>query len=562
MKRKIRVDLLLGISALTIGMTIPALAAEFTDVGTQVLEAATEEEVFDAGESAGVEFETGEDSGNGTEEFVAEDEASKTVTLDGIRYEYIPETDTYRVVKAINTEDVTITGKILGKPVSEIGEGAFADCNQLETFELEEWEVAPIIRARAFENCVNLKKVAVPCGITVEGDAFKNCPRLSKFSADRGWSLEKKNSFAENAFDIDTKVVVYFYVNIDSETEELFNRLGIFYIFTDEPFYEWNEPVNGMNIVREDVGAEEKRTYIADFDNSVKVVKVCDKANYDYDITIYRKAFYGCSNVQEIQMGDKVTAIETKAFSHCTNLERVFMTENVTKIAADAFEECPKAVIYAPKGSYALAYAKKHGIAYKVSGTDKMPRPALSYVKSSKDANVITLKWNHIPYADGYQIYRFNSDTKKYERMKTIKDSERLYYKTSLRGGITEYFKVRAYSDAKIYSEKYSPLSMKVTAEAIPERAEIRNVVAKSANKLGIYWKAKAGDGYLLYRSEKEPYKGYKKIKYITDSSVNRYGDKGVKKGKTYYYRMRAYRYIDGKRVYGPLSEPCKAKWE
>ena len=56
--------------------------------------------------------------------------------------------------------------------------------------------------------------------------------------------------------------------------------------------------------------------------------------------------------------------------------------------------------------------------------------------------------------ATGYQLYRYNSQTKKYVKIKTIKNNSTFSYKdTKLKKGATEQYKVRAYKSygGKIY---------------------------------------------------------------------------------------------------------------
>lgn len=68
-----------------------------------------------------------------------------------------------------------------------------------------------------------------------------------------------------------------------------------------------------------------------------------------------------------------------------------------------------------------------------------------------------------------------------------------------------------------------------------------------------ISWsKAKNASGYSIYRATGE--KGtYKRI-YSTVK--NSYTDKKVSEGHTYYYKIKAYRYVNGKRLYGLSSLP------
>lgn len=62
--------------------------------------------------------------------------------------------------------------------------------------------------------------------------------------------------------------------------------------------------------------------------------------------------------------------------------------------------------------------------------------------------------------------------------------------------------------------------------------------------------KTKTADGYELYRASKKSGK-YTKVKTVAASS---YTDKKVKQGKSYYYKVRAYSKVNGKKVYGSFS--------
>ncbi len=63
-------------------------------------------------------------------------------------------------------------------------------------------------------------------------------------------------------------------------------------------------------------------------------------------------------------------------------------------------------------------------------------------------------------------------------------------------------------------------------------------------------------DGYIIYRSMKKK-KGYKLIGR-TDKYM--YADNNVKYNKTYYYKVRAFQYVDGRKVYGKYSEANRIK--
>lgn len=53
-------------------------------------------------------------------------------------------------------------------------------------------------------------------------------------------------------------------------------------------------------------------------------------------------AFYKCSNLTSITIGNSVTIIDNSAFSNCSNLTRVTIPDNITSIGFDSFNDCSK----------------------------------------------------------------------------------------------------------------------------------------------------------------------------------------------------------------------------
>lgn len=83
-------------------------------------------------------------------------------------------------------------------------------------------------------------------------------------------------------------------------------------------------------------------------------------------------------------------------------------------------------------------------------------------------------------------------------------------------------------------------------------------LTAKSSAKKGsitVKWSVKgdasAADGYQVWKSTKQS-KGYKKA--ITTTKKSYKNTKGLKKGTRYYYKVRAYKVVDGKNVYSDWS--------
>lgn len=64
--------------------------------------------------------------------------SSGEADANGFTYQYLKESDTYRLTKGTDTENVIIPYEYNGKVVSEVGERAFYGCINIKTVKAEE----------------------------------------------------------------------------------------------------------------------------------------------------------------------------------------------------------------------------------------------------------------------------------------------------------------------------------------------------------------------------------------------------------------------------------------
>ena len=84
--------------------------------------------------------------------------------------------------------------------------------------------------------------------------------------------------------------------------------------------------------------------------------------------------------------------------------------------------------------------------------------------------------------------------------------------------------------------------------------------VTSKKKKVTLKWKKNSkATGYEIYRATKKNGK-YKKIRTIKKASAVTFTDSKVKKGKTYYYKVRAYKTVKGNKANGKFSAVRKVK--
>lgn len=119
--------------------------------------------------------------------------------------------------------------------------------------------------------------------------------------------------------------------------------------------------------------------------------------------------------------------------------------------------------------------------AYGATGNIKKAKVKISL---SAGAECVTIKWNKISSAEGYQIYRASSKKGTYKKVKTITQAETVkHVDKKLKPGKTYYYKVRAYekSGKKTRYSKFSEIKAKTP---LTKKAYAKKCIGKSVKHL------------------------------------------------------------------------------
>lgn len=186
-----------------------------------------------------------------------------------------------------------------------------------------------------------------------------------------------------------------------------------------------------------------------------------------------------------------------------------------------------------------------------------------------KAYNEVQIKWNKVSGADGYAVYKATSENGTYSLIKRIDSGKTVSYTWNKTvPGKTYYFKVKAYKKVngkRVYGKYSTPVKFK----AYIAKPTIYQAHCEHIDFQQVYWsKVSGATGYEIFRST-SPDGTYKKIATLNASKI-RYGacaevdrkahnwtasGKSIEAGKAYYYKVRAYRTINGKKVYSNFSD-------
>ncbi len=165
-----------------------------------------------------------------------------------------------------------------------------------------------------------------------------------------------------------------------------------------------------------------------------------------------------------------------------------------------------------------------------------------------RDDRTVKVTWNPVEDAKTYRLYYKGGNITEWTLIaKGIKGSSYVHTFDALEAGADYVYAVQAVHDKNI-----SELSAETqSARPAPAAVEAKKP-APVIKGLKLTWNKVAGaDGYVIQRKENGRWVTIKTIKKAGKSAFT---DTAVEPGKTYRYRIRAYRIVDKKKVYGTFS--------
>ena len=199
---------------------------------------------------------------------------------------------------------------------------------------------------------------------------------------------------------------------------------------------------------------------------------------------------------------------------------------------------------------YHIELAGKQG-AFKADMPADLQTKAINY-------KTVQISWSSVDNADGYMVYRRTADSGWKKIASRVTDIS--YKDQKAVTGTTYYYTVKAYSYAWGEMTVSSYDKDGVAGKARLGKVKIATANSESYSMIRVTWnKVSGANGYRVYRSTSKDGK-YTAIGSTAKNSAVTFLDKKAVTGKTYYYKVRAYRNVSGKKVYGSYSATEKAK--
>ena len=165
-------------------------------------------------------------------------------------------------------------------------------------------------------------------------------------------------------------------------------------------------------------------------------------------------------------------------------------------------------------------------------------------VKISSNNNTLIINWDNQEVATKYEVYR-SENNKKWKKIKSTTDNS--YTDKGLTYNKKYYYKVRAYDGSK-----WSGYSNVVSKKVVPNKVKL-SISSVGTNNVKLSWEKVSVNGYEVYMNGK-------KIATIKKNGTLTYNKTKLKANTTYKFKVRAYKTVKSKKVYGPFSSEIKIK--
>ena len=299
----------------------------------------------------------------------------------------------------------------------------------------------------------------------------------------------------------------------------------------------------------------------------------------------------GCTALQYVYLYNN--ALTSVDLSDCKNLQFASVTSgNLLKDAAIYANGRNVSITAGDNGAFQIKYNAanknklqvtfKPNIGYKVegfyNGDGKLVTTASSYAMNP-GWKTYEVTFCLDPDSYKYELYNGRNTTavKSYNMAAQKRLSALGYYTGSINGVFGDEMEeavktfqlankvtVTGVINSTTWSKLFSPAIKKPSDDILQQIAEVNSITLQASStaakgSITIKWTEKgaavptAADGYRVYRSVKKD-SGYGAYPIFETKNMSYKNTKSLKKGTRYYYKIRAYRMINGKTYYSPYS--------
>lgn len=398
----------------------------------------------------------------------------------------------------------------LPKSLTKIGASAFNNCSSLRGITLP--SSLNSIGEYAFQSCYSLNSATLNCSVSViPAGLFNGCSQLGNISIPSTCT-----EIGDNAFSGCTKLAN---INLPNSVKTIGN----------------NAFLNCSGFKGEFVLPSEIKT-IGEF------------------------AFSGCSGITDIIIPNKIKKIGESAFSNCTSLTRILIGNSLSNLGDKVFAGCKQLekIVFGGKNNSLSGTSSALGdvnVYYPSNLADSWASFGAVKKTSYAAPKSVTIKGDAEMTANSKQTLKItvSPNTSVIGKCYYLTTSNPSVATVDANGLVTS----KAGGKATITATTINGVTE--TFEITVQPAKVTNVdaVSQTTSSVQVSWKATENvTGYIIYRSTKKS-SGFKKV---GTSLTNSYTDKGLTKGKTYYYRVKAYSNVNGDQITSANSATVSIK--